>query len=101
MGAAYLLVALLSAAIAVFALQNGQPTPVRFLAWTLDGVPLAGAILVALAAGLVLAGVPLVLSRWRWRSRNQSLEARLATLERALAAREAALLKQPPAGSTS
>jgi len=69
MGLAYVVVALLSAAVAVFALQNNQPMSVRFLAWSLDNVPLAGAILAALGAGLVLAAVPLSISSWRWRAR--------------------------------
>ena len=96
MAAAYILVALISATVAVFALQNGQPTAFRFLGWSLDNVPLAGAILAALVAGLVVAGVPLALARWRWRSRNQSLEARCAMLEKALADRDAALVREPP-----
>jgi putative membrane protein len=81
MGIGYLVVALLAAVVAVFALQNGAPTTVRFLVWNLDGVPLAGLILGALAAGLVIAGVPLGIQRWRARSRAQQLEARIRSLE--------------------
>ena len=36
----YLIVALLATAVAVFALQNSSQTSVRFLVWTLDGLPL-------------------------------------------------------------
>ena len=96
MGAAYVLVALICAGVAVFALQNGQPTALKFLGWSLDGVPLAGAILVALAAGLIVAGVPLAIARWRWRARCQFLEARVGVLEKAQAEREAALARPPP-----
>ncbi len=94
MGVAYLLVAVIAAAVAVFALQNGQPAPVRFLGWTLDGVPLAGAILGALLAGLIVAGVPLGIARWRWRSRARLLEKRVAALEQTAAAPHPAV---PPA----
>jgi len=81
MGIGYLVVALLAAVVAVFALQNGTPTPVRFLVWNLDGVPLAGLILGAFAAGLVIAGVPLGIQRWRARSRAQQLDTRIRNLE--------------------
>jgi putative membrane protein len=86
MGFAYLVVAVVAAAVAVFALQNGQPTPLRFLGWTIDAVPVAGAVLGALVAGLVVAGVPLSIERWRWRSRTRSLEKRVAALERTVEA---------------
>jgi len=77
----YLLVAVVAAALAVFALQNGAPVKVEFLAWNVDRIPLAGVILGAFAAGLVIAGVPLALQRWRARSQLRRLEARLRTLE--------------------
>ena len=77
----YVVVAVLAAVVAVFALQNGTPTPVRFLVWSLDGVPLAGLILGAFAAGLIIAGVPLAVHRWQARSRLRRLEAQLRTLE--------------------
>ena len=94
MAAGYLLVALVAAAIAVFALQNSAATSVRFLVWTLDDLPLAAVALIALAAGLIVAGLPLWISRWRWRSRSRVCEARAAMLERALAERDEALLRR-------
>ncbi len=94
MAAGYLLVALVAAAIAVFALQNSAGTSVRFLAWTLDGLPLAAVALIALGAGLVVVGLPMWISRWRWRSRARACESRVAMLERALAEREEALLRR-------
>jgi uncharacterized integral membrane protein len=62
----YLVVALLGAAVAVFALQNSAPTSVRFLIWTLDGLPLAAVALASLGIGLVVAGLPLWIRGWRY-----------------------------------
>jgi hypothetical protein len=69
---------------------------VRFLAWSLEEVPLAGAILVALAAGFLLAAVPLSIGRWRARARVRALESKVETLETALAAREVPHLTPRP-----
>jgi uncharacterized integral membrane protein len=77
----YLIVAVLASAITVFALQNNRPTEVRFLVWSLDAVPLATIILLSVAAGLVLGGLPLMIDRWRLRSRNRGLEGRLTAME--------------------
>lgn len=97
MGLAYIIVGIVSAAIAVFALQNNQPLSLRFIAWSLEGVPLAGAILVALGAGLILAAVPLAITNLRLRSRIRKLEARVEMLETALATtRESAHLTPRP-----
>ena len=96
MGFAYVVVALLSAAVAVFALQNNQPLSVRFLAWSMEEVPLAGALLASLGAGLLLAGVPLSIGQWRWRSRARALESKVGMLESALTARDTALLTPRP-----
>ena len=97
MAFAYLIVGILSAAVAVFALQNNQPMSLRFIAWSLEDVPLAGAILVALAAGLVLAAVPLAISNMRHRARARRLEAKVEMLEAALTTRDAAHLTPRPA----
>lgn len=78
----YLIVAIVAASVAVFALQNAEPTKIRFLLWVIDGVPVAALVLLSLAAGLVVAGVPLWLGRWRLRARARTLEARVAALER-------------------
>src|SRR5262249_6334575 len=79
----YLIVALVAAGVAVFALQNGEPTPVHFILWTVEGFPLAGLILLALACGIVLAGVPLLIQRWRLRGRLLAAERRVAELDAA------------------
>lgn len=81
MAVGYLVVAVLAALVAVFALQNGAPATVTFLAWHLEGVPLAGLILGSLAAGIIIAGVPLGIQRWRARSQVRRLEARVRELD--------------------
>ena len=96
MALGYLIVALLAAAVAVFALQNSAQTSVRFLVWTLDGLPVAAVALASLGIGLVAAGVPLWLRSWRWRSQARAAEARAAMLDKALAERDQALLRRPP-----
>ena len=97
MGLAYVLVGVLSAAVAVFVLQNPQTIPLRFVVWTLDSVPLAGAVLGALATGLILATVPLSIELWRWRARARALDTKVDMLESALTTRDAALLTPRPA----
>ena len=96
MALGYLIVALLAAAVAVFALQNSAQTSVRFLVWTLDGLPVAAVALASLGIGLVVAGVPLWVRSWRWRSQARAAEARAAMLDKALAERDQALLRHPP-----
>lgn len=81
----YALVAVIAAAVAVFALQNSAPTSIRFLVWRMDDLPVAAVVLGALAAGIALAGVPLALLRWSARARVRTLEARVRDLEARLA----------------
>jgi uncharacterized integral membrane protein len=96
MAIGYFIVALLAAAIAVFALQNGTPVGVRFLIWSVQNVPIAGLALGSLAVGLIVAGLPLTLSRWRLRSRARALENQIKQLQAALEERDRALLAQRP-----
>jgi uncharacterized integral membrane protein len=96
MALGYLIAMLFSAAVAVFALQNSAQTSVRFLAWTVEGLPIAAVALASLGIGLIVAGVPLWIRAWRWRSRAQSAEARVATLGQALAERDQPPRPQPP-----
>ena len=77
----YALVAVLAVAVTIFALQNTAPTSVRFLVWTLDAVPLAAIVLLALAVGLVLGGTLLLFTRVRYGFRVRTLEARVAELQ--------------------
>jgi uncharacterized integral membrane protein len=86
----YLVVAILAAAIATFALQNSEAVTIHFLFWSFRPLPIAGVTLSALAVGLIVAGVPLALARRRWRARSRGLETRVATLEASLAERERA-----------
>jgi uncharacterized integral membrane protein len=76
----YLIVALVAVAVAVFAMQNTTPVEVTFLVWKVADVPVAAVVLGSLAAGLVIAGVPLWFRLWRSRRRVRALEsARPAT----------------------
>lgn len=96
MNLGYLIVAVVAAAVAVFALQNSAPASVRFIVWSIDAVPVAALVLLSLAAGIVVAGVPLWLQRWRLRARARALEQRVAELERTAAARPAPPRVEPP-----
>ena len=97
MGLSYVVVAIVAASVAVFALQNGSPTPVRFMFWTVEGFPLAGLILLSLACGLVVAGLPLMIQRWRLRARLRAAERRVADLEAARSSPPAPARETPPA----
>jgi uncharacterized integral membrane protein len=94
----YLIVAIVAASVAVFALQNAEPTRIRFLFWVIDSVPVAALVLLSLAAGVIVAGVPLWLGRWRLRARARTLEARVAALERPASSLSAA---PPPASGAT
>jgi uncharacterized integral membrane protein len=80
--AAYLLMALVGALCAVFALQNMDPVVIRFLGWRVEGMPLALVILLSVLSGLVLASCVSLLRHWKLRSRIRQLEAQLAEHER-------------------
>jgi len=92
----YVFVAVLASAITLFALQNSEQTRIRFLIWTLEGVPLATVILVSVAAGIVLVGLPLWIGRFRLRGRVRSLEARVASAEALLGERARGPETGPP-----
>lgn len=96
MGLGYLVVAAVAVIVTVFALQNTDPAIVRFVVWRLD-LPLAGVVLAALGAGLLVAGIPLAIRLSVWRSRARSHETRVAMLEAAVEERDRQLLRmQPP-----
>jgi uncharacterized integral membrane protein len=92
----YLIVALCAVIVTIFAIQNSAPTTVEFLMWKRDGMPVSALILLSLAAGIVLVGVPLGIQRWRLRSRVRTLETRVRMLESAVEERARALLGQSP-----
>jgi uncharacterized integral membrane protein len=95
----YILVALLTAAVVVFAFQNGTPVSVKFLAWTVPETSIAAVILIALVSGLLIAAIPLWLQRWRLRVRVRGLETQVRQLESALEDRNKAVLGQRPPSS--
>jgi uncharacterized integral membrane protein len=76
----YVVVAVVASAITVFALQNNEPVAVRLIAWSL-ALPLASVILISVAAGIVIVGLPLWFDRWRLRARARTLEGRLAAAD--------------------
>lgn len=92
----YFVVAALAAAVVIFAFSNATAVSVGFLAWRLPETSIAAMILAALATGLVVAGFPLWIQRWRLRSRVRRLEAQVQQLEAALADRDRKLLDSRP-----
>jgi uncharacterized integral membrane protein len=81
---AYILLVLVGAACAVFALQNMDQVVIRFLGWRVDGMPLALVILLSVLGGLIFASCVGLLRYWKLRSRIRQLEAKLAAAERPL-----------------
>ena len=79
---AYVLMGLVGAACAVFALQNMDPVVIRFVGWRVEGMPLALIILLSVLGGLIFASCVGLLRRWKLRSRIRQLEAQLAAGER-------------------
>jgi len=77
MSLAYFLVALLGAAIAVFAIQNNSAVVIRFLAWRLEGA-LSLVILLSALLGVVLTAMLGVVRHWKMRSRIRQLENQIA-----------------------
>ena len=79
---AYVLLVLVGAACAVFALQNMDPVVIRFATWRIEGMPLSFVILLSVLGGLIFAfGVSLI-RHWKLRSRIRQLEAKLSAAER-------------------
>jgi uncharacterized integral membrane protein len=79
---AYILLVLVGAACAVFALQNMDQVVIRFLGWRVEGMPLALVILLSVLGGLIFASCVGLLRYWKLRSRIRQLEAKLAAAER-------------------
>lgn len=74
----YLIMILVGAAAAVFAIQNIDPVVIRFLSWRVEGMPLALVILLSLFAGLIFASMLAMVHHLRLRSRIRALERQLA-----------------------
>ena len=79
---AYLLMALVGAACAVFALQNMDPVVIRFLTWRVEGMPLGFVILLSVLGGLIFASGVGLLRHWKQRTRIRQLEVKVAAAER-------------------
>jgi uncharacterized integral membrane protein len=77
MGIVYVLVAVLGAAIAIFAIQNLDPVVIRFLVWKTESA-LSLVLLLSILAGAVLTSLCGLIPHWRLRSRIRQLENRLA-----------------------
>jgi uncharacterized membrane protein YciS (DUF1049 family) len=91
----YLVVALLAVAVTLFAVVNSGQITINLVVRQYE-LPLSALVLLSLAAGMVLAGVPLGLQRWRLRARARTLEGRVKMLETAVEERTRAVLGQPP-----
>ena len=52
---AYILLVLVGAACAVFALQNMDPVVIRFVTWRVEGMPLGFVILLSVLGGVIFA----------------------------------------------
>ncbi|HET7874816.1 MAG TPA: LapA family protein [Methylomirabilota bacterium] len=85
----YLLMALVGAAAALFAVQNLDPVVIRFLVWRVDGMPLALVILLSAFVGVVFASLSGFAQQWKLRFRLRQLENQVAQLSAAQAQRSA------------
>ncbi len=92
----YVLMALVGAAAAIFAVQNLDPVVIRFLVWRIDGMPVALVILLSAFIGIVFAALSGFAQQWRLRSRVRQLENQVAQLSAADAQRAA----QRPGGES-
>ena len=78
MGIMYVLMILVGAAGAIFALQNIDPVVIRFLFWRIEGAPLAMVIILSIAIGGVLTSLVGIVQQLKLRSRIRKLEHSLA-----------------------
>ena len=76
----YVLMALVGAAAALFAVQNLDPVVIRFLVWRVEGMPLALVILISAFIGVVFASLSGFAQQWRLRSRLRQVENQVAQL---------------------
>lgn len=78
--AIYLLMALLGSAATIFALQNRDPVKITFLAWAIDGMPVALVILLSLLLGVVFTSLSGLVKVLRMRYRIRQLESQVNQL---------------------
>ena len=74
----YVLMALVGASAAIFAIQNLDPVVIRFLGWRVEGMPVALVILLSAFIGVVFAALSGFAQQWRLRSRVRQLENQVA-----------------------
>jgi uncharacterized integral membrane protein len=79
----YVLMALVGASAALFAIQNLDPVVIRFLGWRVEGMPVALVILLSAFIGVVFAALSGFAQQWRLRSRVRQLENQVAQLSAA------------------
>ena len=89
----YILMILVGAAGAIFALQNIDPVVIRFLFWRIEDAPLAMVIILSIAIGVVLTSLVGIVQQLKLKSRIRKLEHSLA---QATAAAERQQPDQPP-----
>jgi uncharacterized integral membrane protein len=78
MSIVYVLMIVIGAAGAIFAIQNIDPVVIRFLAWRIEGAPLAMVIILSIAIGVVFTSLVGLVQQLKLRSRIRRLEAELA-----------------------
>ena len=77
----YLLMALLGSMATIFAFQNLEPpVEIRFLVWSVTGMPLALVILLSLLLGIVFASLSGLMKVLKLRYRVRQLEAQVSQL---------------------
>ncbi|HEX6082854.1 MAG TPA: lipopolysaccharide assembly protein LapA domain-containing protein [Methylomirabilota bacterium] len=76
----YLLMALLGSAATIFALQNRDPVKITFLAWAIEGMPVALVILLSLLLGVVFTSLSGLVKVLRMRYRIRQLESQVNQL---------------------
>ena len=72
----YLLLVLIGAATAIFAIQNTDAVVIRFIGWRVEGMPLALVILLSVLVGLFVGSTVGLIQQVRLRSRIRQLERR-------------------------
>jgi uncharacterized integral membrane protein len=79
MAVVYLVVALVGAAIAIFAIQNISSVTIRFMGWQVEAA-LSLLVLLSILVGIVLTSLVGLVPHWKLRSKIRQLENRLARL---------------------
>jgi lipopolysaccharide assembly protein A len=77
MASLYLLVAVIGALIAVFAVQNINPVVIRFLGWQREAA-LSLVILLSILLGIILTSLVGLVPHWKLRSKIRQLENQVA-----------------------